>query len=117
MSAMIWERLTSLDQLEAIRKESAEKPVLIFKHSTRCSISRMVLDRLERNWDKKEMEPHVKAYFLDLISFRQISNQIAALFEVDHESPQVVIIRNGTSVYDRSHMGIDYQEIRDTVKN
>ncbi|MBT1685383.1 bacillithiol system redox-active protein YtxJ [Dawidia soli] len=114
---MNWETLTSLDQLEAIRKESTEKPVLIFKHSTRCSISRMVLDRLERNWDAQEMEPHVKAYFLDLISYRQISNQIADLFQVEHESPQVLIIRDGASVYDRSHMAIDYQHIRGTVKN
>lgn len=114
---MNWEKLTSLDQLEAIRKESTEKPVMIFKHSTRCSISRMVLDRLERNWDVLEMEPHVKAYFLDLISYRHISSQTAALFEVEHESPQVLIIRNGASVFDRSHMAIDYQQIRSTVKN
>jgi len=77
----------------------------------------MVLDRLERNWNVQEMDAQVKAYFLDLISYRQISHQIAALFEVEHESPQVLIIRNGASVYDRSHMEIDYQEIRDTVKN
>ena len=114
---MNWENLTSLDQLEAIRKESAEKPVMIFKHSTRCSISRMVLDRLERNWDVQEMDSHVKAYFLDLISYRQISNQIVSLFEVEHESPQVLIIRDGASVFDRSHMAIDYQQIRSTVKN
>ena len=114
---MNWENLTSLDQLEAIRKESADRPVLIFKHSTRCSISRMVLERLERNWDVQEMDSHVKPYFLDLISYRQISNQIAALFEVEHESPQILIIRDGASVYDRSHMAIDYQQIRSTVKN
>jgi bacillithiol system protein YtxJ len=114
---MNWELLTSLDQLEAIRKESAEKPVLIYKHSTRCSISRMVLDRLERNWNVHEMDSQVKAYFLDLISYRQISNQVAALFEVEHESPQILIIRDGASVYDSSHMAIDYREIRDTVKN
>lgn len=116
-STMNWEKLTSLDQLEAIRKESADRPVLIFKHSTRCSISRMVLERLERNWDVQEMDSHVKPYFLDLISYRQISNQIAALFEVEHESPQILIIRDGASVYDRSHMAIDYQQIRSTVKN
>jgi bacillithiol system protein YtxJ len=114
---MNWENLTSLDQLDAIRKESTEKPVMIFKHSTRCSISRMVLDRLERNWDVQEMDSHVKAYFLDLISYRQISNQLAELFEVEHESPQVLIIRNGASVFDRSHMAIDYQQIRSTVKS
>lgn len=114
---MNWKPLTSPDQLEAIRKESAEKPVLIFKHSTTCNISAMVLNRLERNWNVQEMDPHVQAYFLDLKSYRQMSNDIATVFDVEHESPQVLIIRNGAAVYDRSHMAIDYQSIRDTVKD
>ena len=112
---MNWKPLTSLDQLETIQKESAVKPVLIFKHSTTCNISQMVLNRLERNWNTREMDPHVQAYFLDLKSYRLVSNEIAARFEVEHESPQVLIIRNGASVYDNSHVGIDYQQIRDIV--
>jgi bacillithiol system protein YtxJ len=114
---MNWKPLTSLDQLQAIQKESSEKPVLIFKHSTTCNISAMALNRLERNWDVKEMDPHVDAYFLDLKTYRQISNGIATLFDVEHESPQVLIIRNGKAVYDSSHTAIDYQSIRDTVKD
>jgi bacillithiol system protein YtxJ len=114
---MNWKPLTSLDQLEAIRQESIEKPVLIFKHSNTCSISAMALNRLERNWDGQDMEPRVNAYFLDLKSYRQLSNEIAERFDVEHESPQVLIIRNGTSVFDRSHMAIDYHQIRDAVKN
>lgn len=76
----------------------------------------MVLNRLERNWDTQEMDSRMDAYFLDLKSYRQVSNEIAERFDVEHESPQVLIIRNGASVYDNSHAGIDYQQIRDMVK-
>jgi bacillithiol system protein YtxJ len=113
---MKWSELSSVDQIEQIRKESTEKPILIFKYSSRCSLSRMALDRLERNWKETEMSG-VKPYFLDLITYREISNRIAHDFHVEHESPQVLIIENEKSIYDRSHMGIDYQQIREVVKN
>ena len=113
---MNWIELTTVKQLEQIKNESQEKPVLIFKHSTRCSTSRMSLDRLERHWNSKEMKD-IKPYFLDLISYREISNLIAAQFNVLHESPQVLIIWKGKSVLDLSHFEIDYQQIKEAVKN
>jgi bacillithiol system protein YtxJ len=113
---MKWSELNSPQQVDQILEESKEKSVLIFKHSTRCSVSRMALDRLERNWNESEMG-HLKPYFLDLINNRDISNRIADQFQVEHESPQVLIIEKGASVYDQSHMGIDYRAIRDALKN
>jgi bacillithiol system protein YtxJ len=113
---MKWRALKSLDQVAAIQKESNERPVLIFKHSTRCNISRATLDRLERNWKEDEM-PNVITYFLDLITYREISNHLADFFRVEHESPQVLIIQNGQSMYDRSHFEIDYQKIREILKS
>jgi len=113
---MKWSELSSVEQIEQIRKESTEKPILIFKYSSRCSLSRMALDRLERNWKDTEMTG-IKPYFLDLITYREISNRIASEFDVEHESPQVLIIENEKSIYDRSHMSIDYQQIREVVKN
>lgn len=104
---MNWQKLTSLAQLEALKKESSTQPILIFKHSTRCSTSAMALSRLERNWK----EQNVKPYFLDLLSFREISNQIESTFNVEHQSPQVLLIKNGESVYDASHMSIAFDEI------
>ncbi|MBL0741542.1 bacillithiol system redox-active protein YtxJ [Chryseolinea lacunae] len=112
---MKWSELNSPQQVEQILEESKNKRVLIFKHSTSCSVSRMALDRLERNWKDDEMD--MKPYFLDLISFRAISNRIAEQFQVEHESPQVLIIENGEAVYDRSHMAIDYRAIRDAIKS
>jgi len=104
---MNWKRLTSLSQIEHIKEESHSQPILIFKHSTRCSTSAMVLSRMERNWN----DHPTKAYFLDLISYREISNLIANEFQVEHESPQVLLIKGGRSVYDASHMAISVDEI------
>ena len=112
---MKWLKLESLDQIEGIKEKSKETPVLIFKHSTSCSISRMSLDRLERNWKQEEMSA-VKPFFLDLLSHRDVSSQIAREFSVEHQSPQILLIENGVSVYDRSHYDINYQELRDEVK-
>lgn len=113
---MKWNNLTHLEELHSIQRESQQTPVIIFKHSTRCSISRTALSRLERQWNDVEMET-VKAYYLDLLSFREISNQIAGYFNVEHESPQVLVIRNGKVVFHRSHLGIDYDSIKAAIKN
>ncbi len=107
---MKWYELTREDQLDEIREESKTNPVLIFKHSSRCSTSRVALDRLERNWNEEEMS-HLKPYFLDLITFRSTSDSIASQFDVEHESPQVLIIENGHSRFDCSHFEIDYNQI------
>lgn len=111
---MKWSELKSVNQIDQIRQESKENSILIFKYSSRCSLSRMALDRLERNWHETEMTG-VKPYFLDLITYRDISNRIADEFDVEHESPQVLIIENERSVYDQSHMAIDYQAIKGAV--
>ncbi len=113
---MDWIKLKDVKQLALIREQSIEKAILIFKHSTRCSISKTALDRLERNWKAEEMT-EITPYYLDLISFRDISNQIASQFGVDHESPQVLIIKNGQSIYDCSHFDIDYNAIQKAFKN
>lgn len=107
---MNWLKLESIEQLQTIKDNSSENLVLIFKHSTRCSISRAALDRLERNWQQGEMN-HVKPFYLDLIRYRDVSDQIAEDFSVEHESPQVLVIKNGQSVYDRSHIDINYREL------
>lgn len=92
MISMNWTELKSPDQLDVIREESNSKPVLIFKHSSRCSISRLALDRLERKWGQEAQG--IKPYFLDLISYRDISNHVAHQFDVEHESPQVLLTSN-----------------------
>jgi bacillithiol system protein YtxJ len=107
---MNWKELQEFSQLEEIKKLSKDKPVLIFKHSTRCSISSMAWDRMRRNWKESDFEK-ITPYFLDLISFREVSNEVASKFGVRHESPQVLLIKDAEVVYHKSHMGISYQDI------
>ena len=107
---MNWNKLSDINQLDEIVKASVDKPVLIFKHSTRCSISSTALDRLERSWKNEEVQG-LKPYYLDLIQFRNISGAIENKFDVEHQSPQALIIKNGSCVYHASHYDIRYPEL------
>lgn len=99
-----WKRLTTLAQLDKIAKDSEAKPVAIFKHSTTCGISRMVLRQLESQYD---IDPaRLDLYYLDLKAFREVSNEVAIRFQVLHQSPQMILIKNGTAVYADSHGSI-----------
>jgi bacillithiol system protein YtxJ len=104
---MNWNPLTEITQLQTIKEESYKHPVLILKHSTTCSISSTALSRLERNW-KQEKVGDLKPYYLDLLRYRPISNEIANTFKVEHQSPQVLIIQDGECVYDVSHFDISF---------
>ena len=104
-----WNELTDLGQLNEIMTISSEKPVAIFKHSTRCSVSRMALKQFENEFDSSDK---VTPYFLDLIAFREVSNEIAARFGVVHQSPQLILIKEGKAVYNVSHSDIDAEELK-----
>lgn len=106
---MNWITLQNEAQLDEIRERSASRPQLIFKHSTRCSASALVKGRLERASQPEAID----FYFLDLIRNRPVSNKIVETFFVEHESPQVLLIRDGECVYDESHMGITMAGIVD----
>ena len=116
---MLWHKLTDISQLQDIINLSKEQSanglaVLIFKHSTRCSISSMVLNRLETRWVDNDAIP---AYYLDLLDHRDISNEIATVFSVEHASPQVLVIKNGTCIYNASHTDISAVDILEAVKS
>jgi bacillithiol system protein YtxJ len=108
---MKWIMLTEEAQIETIKKESETQAVVIFKHSTRCGTSDMAKMRIERGTDAP-----IKFYFLDILRYRPLSNKIAEVFEVHHESPQVLLIRNGECVYEESHNGIILAEIEEQSK-
>ena len=103
---MNWTQLQSTDQLNEIKNLPGYS--IIFKHSTRCSISMMAKKRLELDWD--DLPENLPLYFLDLIQYREISNQIAQLFHVYHESPQLLLIKDGECILDQSHGGISVDE-------
>ena len=114
---MLWHKLSDISQLQDIKDLSKEQhisAVLLFKHSTRCSISSMALNRLESKWNDDEQIP---VYYLDLLNHRDISNEIATLFSIEHASPQVLLIKNGACVYHNSHNGINAVEILANAKS
>ena len=112
-NSFAWNALTEIKQLDSIVEESEEKPVVIFKHSTRCSISRMALKNFEREYNLEESE--ATPYYLDLLQHRDISNEIAQKFQVIHQSPQLLLIKNGKSVYDASHSEIDAETLKTKI--
>lgn len=113
---MEWIKIDNEAQLEAIKEESKAQPVLLFKHSTRCSISSMALNRVERSWSASDNEI-LKPYYLDLIQYRSISDKVASDFNVPHESPQAILIKNGEAIFDSSHMSINYNDLKEKAKN
>lgn len=101
-----WNPLNTVDQLDELIEESKSKPVAIFKHSTTCGISNMVKDQLDAEW--KNDHEGVKFYYLDLLAHRGVSNEVARRFKVVHQSPQLILLKNGRAVHDSSHMSIDF---------
>jgi bacillithiol system protein YtxJ len=110
---MNWIPLTKEEQIAELMEQSKQVPCLVFKHSTRCSISSIAKHRLEDDWSfsPEEMAP----YYLDLISYRTLSSKIAEDFQVHHESPQVLLIVDGECVYDASHLDISVAELKEVL--
>tara|TARA_R110000868_G_scaffold193786_1_gene438984 strand:- start:19490 stop:19879 length:390 start_codon:yes stop_codon:yes gene_type:complete len=109
---MDWNSLTDLGQLNEIITLSNENPVAIFKHSTRCSVSRMALKQFENEFDSSDK---VTPYFLDLIAYREVSNEIANRFGVQHQSPQLLLIKEGKAIYNASHSDIDASVLKTKI--
>ena len=109
-SNLNWIPLTTLSQLDEIKKQSKTETILIFKHSTRCGISRMVIKQFESMFD--EELKNLKVYYLDLLNYRNISDEVGYRFQVLHQSPQLLIIKNEIAVASASHYGITQVNIK-----
>lgn len=107
-----WITLQDIEELREIKESSAESPVIIFKHSTRCPISTIAKSRLEKNWG---LNGKIKAYFLDLIAKREISNEIAEVFQVEHASPQLLLIQDGNCTWNTSHLDISTDKLESAL--
>lgn len=107
MNKLSWNILNDETGLQAIKERSSQRPQVIYKHSTRCFISSIVRSQLEKSVTPPGMDFH----FLDLITYRSLSNKIADDFGVSHQSPQVLLIKNGECVYDESHDNISMEEL------
>lgn len=109
-TSLPWIPFKDLSILEDILNTSYDIPVLIYKHSTRCGISSMMRHRLERNYDLEKEQ--LCCYFIDLIKYRDISNKVASKLGIAHESPQVLLIRDGRVVHNASHGSISLDLIK-----
>lgn len=108
---MTWNQLTDVNQLTDIINNSHVKAQVIFKHSTRCSISSVAFNRF-RNVDNPK---NIDFYLLDLIKHRSLSNTVAEVFKVHHESPQVLMIVNNDCIYEKSHLSISVENLFEQV--
>ncbi len=111
--ALPWEKVTSVEQINEILRNVGETPILLFKHSTRCSISSMALNAFERNWSN---EVNCKLFFIDLLKHRDVSNEIATLTGIMHQSPQCIVVNGSEIVYDATHTAIDARRIESILR-
>lgn len=99
---MKWNELNNINDLETALEASHQQPIALFKHSTRCSVSLMAKKSVERFWDLD-----IDAYYLDLIAHRDVSNAIAEKLAIQHQSPQMILVKDGKAIYHASHGAID----------
>ncbi len=109
-----WVSIESVSQLDEILQNTGELPIVLFKHSTRCSISTMVLNNFEQNWSLSEEA--CTLYYIDLLKFRDVSNRIEELTGIMHQSPQVIVIAEKEIIYDATHSSIDAKRIESAIK-
>lgn len=111
--ASIWNALASVAQLDDILQASVARPQLLFKHSTRCIISKTVLRNFESDWDREH--DGVDLHLLDLLAHRDVSDAIAAKTAVEHQSPQLILLRDGAVVLHASHQAIKAAGVEDAL--
>ena len=104
---MNWKIIEDYNQVQNLVEASHQQPQVIFKHSTRCSISVMAKNRLERSG----LPDQIQFHYLDLLQYRDISNKIAEQFSVYHQSPQILLIKNGECIFEETHSAISMDEI------
>lgn len=109
-----WRVLSSIAELDAILAASESRPQLLFKHSTRCSISDVAFSRLKDG--AALLQPVMQVHYLDLIAHRDVSNAIAERLQVAHESPQTLLVYKGECVLDQSHSGIIVAELLEVAQ-
>jgi bacillithiol system protein YtxJ len=107
---MDWINLNSLEQLIEIDEKSKDKVQVLFKHSTRCSVSSFAKRILTSEYSD-EVKQKADVYYLDLIAFREISNAISSKYGVIHESPQILVIKEGKCIFNASHSDVSFKRL------
>lgn len=108
----MWKSLSSAAEFDALLQSSFA--FLIFKHSSRCGISAMVKRRFQSSWEENPDNP---VYLIDVIRDRELSQHIARTTGVQHESPQVIAVRDGHVAYEASHSGVSASQAKASLEN
>lgn len=111
-SKLNWINITTVEELNEAIADTENGFGLFFKHSTRCNISAMALNNFESQWEENDQ---CKVYFIDLIAHRDVSNAISELTNVEHQSPQVILVKDKQAIYSHSHNGISAREIKKLI--
>ena len=111
-SRLNWINIETVEELKDAISDTEDTSGLFFKHSTRCNISAMALNGFESQWEEDEK---CNLYFIDLIAHRDVSNTLSELTGVEHQSPQVILVKNNEAIYTASHNGITAREIKKLI--
>ncbi len=109
-----WIHINSVEQLHELIENTFEKPVLLFKHSTRCIVSAMVMNNFRNEWSSGD--GLCRLCYLDLLAHRDVSDEIENLTGIKHESPQVIVLKGREIIYEESHSSIDIKRIESTLR-
>jgi bacillithiol system protein YtxJ len=112
---MKWDSITSMQQVDTLLEESKQKLILFFKHSTRCSISAQALAKIERQWTE-EWNKFAKLAYLDILKYREVSNYVSQKLNVEHQSPQLLVVKEGVCIFNSSHNAINLHDVSDQIK-
>jgi bacillithiol system protein YtxJ len=108
-----WHQIASMDDLDEAELESHNRTIAIFKHSVSCGASAHAKHRMEDGFD---LDPErCRLYYLDLLSYRDISTEIARRYDVQHQSPQMIVIQNGKPVFDASHHAVSLDTLKENI--
>jgi len=111
---MEWYKITDSGDIDQVVNDSFAQPVLVYKHSPICGLSSNALQKLEKGWNALEAKK-LKPYFVDVVAQRPLSQGIAQRFKIMHQSPQVLLIRDGICVYDIAHFEISVKDLERAV--
>lgn len=108
-----WKEITKPEELEEVLNKKIDQPILLFKHSIRCGVSLTALKGFEREWSQEKIKG--ECYYLDLLRYRELSDQTAYFTGIKHESPQLIVFHKGKVVYSASHSSIKVEELKKKI--
>ena len=106
------QRIEDLDRLLA---QTADRPLLLFKHSLTCGTSAEALDELLDHINEEALDASYA--ILTVQSHRELSNAVSARLGVRHETPQALLIRHGRVIWSASHFRVTAAAVQSAIRS